>query len=92
MTLENNLKVIGSGKHFQNRTPITQVLGSTIRKQPHETKSSARQRTSSFRQYGNISTPTTYNSDRGLLSKIYKELEQLDINEINNPICKGVCF
>lgn len=32
VTLENNLKVIGSGKHFQNRTPITQVLGSTIRK------------------------------------------------------------
>ena len=85
----NRLQCMGTGDHFLNITPVAQTLRATINKWDllklrsfckakdivNKTK---RQPTEKI-----FFNPT---SDKGLISKIYKELKKLDIKISNNPI------
>ena len=82
---------IGTGENFLNRTPMAQALRSTIDKRdPMKLKSLCKLKDTVNRtkqkpkDWEKIFTNPT--SDRGLISKTYKELKKLDTNNPNNPI------
>ena len=85
------LELIGTGDNFLNRTPVAQALRSTIDKWDlmklksfYKTKDSVNRTKRQPTNWQRIFTNPT--SDRGLISKIYKELKKLDTNDPNNPI------
>ena len=92
--MESTLERTGTGNHFLNITPSAQTLRATINKRDllklksfckakdmlNRTK---RQPTELEKIFTNLT------SDRGLISKIYKELKKLVIKRTNNPTKYG---
>ena len=81
-----SLELIGTGGNFLNRTPMAHALRSRIDKWDLMKLA--------IRQIGNLQIGknifTNSTSDRGLISKIRKELKKLISNKPNNPIKNGV--
>ena len=85
------MRSLGTGANFLNITLTAQTLRSTV------TKWNLMKRKSFYKAKNNINRtkwqPTEWEkiftnpiSDRGLISKIYKELKKLDTNKPNNSI------
>ena len=84
---------MGTGKNFLNKTPMAYALRSRIDKwdliklqsfcKAKDTVVRTKQQPTDWEKI--FTNPTT---DRGLISKIYKELKKLDSRETNNPIKK----
>jgi hypothetical protein len=88
-----SLELIGTGENFLNRTPVAQTLRSRIDKWDLielesfcKTKDIINKTNQKPTDWGKIFTNPT--SDRGLISKIYKELKKLTTKKPNNPIKK----
>ena len=89
----NTLELIGTGDCFLNITPVAQTLKSTMDKwdlmklssfcKAKETVCKAKWQATDWEKKS--TNPT---SDRGLISKIYKELKKLVSKTPNNPIKK----
>ena len=89
----NTLERIGTGNHFLNRTPAAQTLRETINKwdllklksfcKANDAVNKTKQQPTEWEKI--FTNPT---SDRGLISKIYKELKKLDTKRSHNPIKK----
>jgi hypothetical protein len=89
----NTLELIGIGKDFLNGTPTAQQLRDSIDKWDFtKLKSffSAKEMVSKLKR-----TPTewekifaSYTSDKGLITRIYRELKKLNSPKINAPIKK----
>ena len=87
----NTLEHIGTGNHFLNITPEAQTLRETINKwdllklksfcKAKDTVNKTKWQPTEWEKI--FTNPT---SDRGLISKIYKELKKLVIKRANNPI------
>jgi hypothetical protein len=85
-----NLKTICTGEKFLNRTPMAYALRSAIDKcdliklksfcKAKDTVNMAKRQPTDWEKI--VTNPT---SDRGLISKVYKELKKLDSREPNNP-------
>ena len=91
----SNLQAMGTGDYFLNITLITQTLRTTINKwDPMKLRNfskakdtvnkTKRQPTECEKIFTNPS------ADKGLISNIYKELKNLDIKILNNPIKNGM--
>ena len=89
----NTLELIGTGDHFLNITLVAQTLRSTIDKwdllklrrfcKAKETVSKIKWQPTDWEKI--LTNPT---SERGLISKVYKELKNLVSKTPNNPIKK----
>ena len=86
-----NLRLVGPGSDFLNRTPIAQEIKGRINNGDRfELKGflSAKETISNVKrepiEWENIFA--THTSDRALISRIYKELEKLYTKNTNNPI------
>jgi hypothetical protein len=89
----NTLEVIGIGKDFLNRTPAAQQLRESIEKWDY-------MKLKSFcptkEMVSKLKRPPTewekifasYTSDKGLITRIYRELKKLNSPKINEPIKK----
>ena len=91
----STLECIGTGDHFLNITPAAQTLRETINKWDLlklksfcKAKDMVNKTKRQPTEWEKIFTNPT--SDRGLISKIYKELKKLVIKRTNNPIKNGV--
>ena len=84
---------MGTGENFLNRTPMAHALRSRIIKwdliklqsfcKAKDTVNRTKQQPTVWEKiFANLQ------SDRGLISNIYKELKKLDSREPNNPILK----
>jgi hypothetical protein len=92
----NNLEFIHTGDNFLNRTPQARALRSTIGKwdlmnlqsfcKAKDTANRTNQQPTDWKRI--FTNPT---SDKGLISKIQKELKKLDINNPNILILKLGC-
>jgi hypothetical protein len=89
----NTLEAIGIGKDFLNRTPAAQQLRDSIDKWDFiKLKSFC----STKEMVSKLKRPLTewekifpsYTSDKGLITRIYKELKRLKSPKINEPIKK----
>jgi len=86
-----SLKHMGIGENFLNKTPMAYALRSRIDKwdliklqsfcKTKDTVLRTKQQPIDWEK--NFTNPT---SDRGLISKIYKELKKLDCRESNSPL------
>ena len=93
--LGKHLEHMGTGKNFLNKTPMAYALRSRIDKwdliklqsfcKAKDTVVRTKRQPTDWEKI--FTNPTT---DRGLISKIYKELKKLDRRETNNPIKNGV--
>ena len=91
----STLKLIGIGDHFLNINPVAQTLRAAINKwdllklrgfcKTKGTVNRTKQQPTECEK-----TFTNPTSDRGLISKIYKELKKLVIKTTNYPIKNGV--
>nr|AAQ96249.1 LRRGT00036 [Rattus norvegicus] len=91
--LGKHLEHMGTGKNFLNKTPMAYALRSRIDKwdliklqsfcKAKDTVVRTKRQPTDWEKI--FTNPTT---DRGLISKIYKELKKLDRRETNNPIKK----
>jgi len=87
---ESGKEHIGTGENFLNRTPMAYALRSRIDKwdliklQSCEEKDTVVRTKRQPTDWEKIITNPS--SNRGLMSKIYKELKNLDSREPNNPI------
>jgi hypothetical protein len=86
-----SLKHMGTGEIFLNRTPMVYALRSKIGKWDliklqtfYKAKDTVNRTRWQPADWENIFANPT--SDRGLISKIYKEFKKLDSREPNNPI------
>ena len=89
------LELIGTGENFLNRTLIAWALRSKIDKwdlkrlqcfcKAKDTIMKIKRQPTEWEKI--FSNPT---SDRGVISKVYKELKKQDTRESNNPIKNGV--
>ena len=89
--LGSTLECIGTGNHFLNITPASQTLKETINKwdllklkifcKAKDTVNKTKWQPTEWEKI--FTNPT---SDRGLISKIYKELKKLVIKRTNNLI------
>ena len=87
----STLERIGTGNHFLSITPTAQTLRETINKwdllklksfcKAKDTVNKTKQQPTEWEKI--FTNPT---SDRGLISKIYKELKKLDTKRTHNPI------
>ncbi|KAL6038241.1 hypothetical protein STEG23_034914 [Scotinomys teguina] len=89
----NTLEHIGTGDHFLNITPKAQTLSTTISQWDHmELRSFCRAKDTVTKtkhqptEWEKVFTNPT--SDRGLISRIYKELKKQDIKTADSPIEK----
>ena len=89
------LEHIGTGKNFLNRTPMACALRSKINKWDLirlqsfcKAKNTVKKTKWQLTDWEKIFTNPT--SDRGLISKVYKQVKKLDTRESNNPIKNGV--
>ena len=83
----SSLEHMGTGDHVLNITPAAQTLRATINKWDLlKLRGFCKAKDTVRRQKGKIFTNPT--SDRGLISKIYKELKKLDTKIPNKPIFK----
>jgi hypothetical protein len=89
----NTLEVIGIGKDFLSRIPAAQKLGESIDKWDLIKLKSL---CSSKEMVSKLKSPPTewekifasYTSDKGLITRIYRELKKLNPPQINEPIKK----
>ena len=88
-----SLEHIDTGGNFLNRTPMACALRSKIEKwdlmrlqSSCKAKDTVKKTKRQPTEWKKIFTNPT--SDRGLISKVYKELKKLDTRESNNPILK----
>jgi hypothetical protein len=89
----NTLEVIGIGKDFLNRTPAAQQLRESIDKWDFIKLKSL---CSTKEMVSKLKRPPTereeifasYTSDKGLVTRIYRELKKLNSPKINEPIKK----
>ena len=91
----STLERSGTGDHFLNRTPVTQTLTETINKWDllklksfYKAKDMVNKTKWQPTEWEKIFTNPT--SNRGLISKINKELKKFVIKRTNNPIKNGV--
>ena len=84
----STLERIGTGKHFLNRTPAAQTLRDTINKWDLLKLKSFCKAKDTVNKTKSEKIFTNPTSDRGLISKIYKELKKLDTKRSHNPIKK----
>ncbi|KAL6030647.1 hypothetical protein STEG23_018137 [Scotinomys teguina] len=89
----STLERIGTGDHFLNITPTAQTLSATINRWDYmklrsfcKAKDTITKTKCQPPEWEKIFTNTT--SDRGLISRIYKELKKHDIKTSNSPIEK----
>ncbi|KAL6086082.1 hypothetical protein STEG23_032675, partial [Scotinomys teguina] len=89
----STLERIGTGDHFLNITPIVQTLSATINQWDYmklrsfcKAKDTVTKTKCQPTEWEKIFTNPT--SDRGLISRIYKELKKHDIKTSNSPIEK----
>jgi len=90
-----NVEDMGTGENFLKKTPMAYALRSRIDKwdliklqsfcKAKDTIVRTKQQPTDLEKIFTNPTP-----DRGLISKIYKELKKLDYRETNNPIKNGV--
>jgi hypothetical protein len=89
----NTLEIIGIGKDFLNRTPVAQQLRESIDKWDFiKLKSFC----TTKEMVSKLKRPPTewekifasYTSDKGLITRIYRELKKLNSPKINEPIKK----
>ena len=90
----SSLECTGTGEHFLNITPAVQILRETINKwdllklksfcKAKDTVNKTKRQLTEWEKIFSNST-----SDRGLISKIYKELKKLVIKRTHNPIKKN---
>ncbi|KAL6080898.1 hypothetical protein STEG23_018057 [Scotinomys teguina] len=90
----NTLERIGTGDQFLNITPTAQTLSATINQWDYmklrsfcKAKDTITKTKHQPSEWEKIFTNPT--SDRGLISRIYKELKKHDIKTSNSPIEKG---
>ena len=91
----STLEGIGTGDYFLNITPATKTLREAINKwnllkqksfcKAKDTVNKTKRQPTELKKI--FTNPTL---DRGLISKIYKELKKLVIKRTNNPIKNGV--
>jgi hypothetical protein len=90
----NTLELIGVGKDFLSRTPAAQQLRERMDKWDFiKLKSFC----TTKEMVSNLKRPPTewekifasYTSDKGLITRIYRELKKLNSPKINEPIKKG---
>jgi hypothetical protein len=91
--VENTLELMGIGEDFLNGTPAAQQLRDSIDKcdfMKLKSFCSTKKMVSKLKR-----TPTewkkifaSYTSDKGLISRIYRELKKLNSPKINEPIKK----
>ena len=84
-----------TGDHFLGRTPVAQTIRATVNKwdllklrsfcKAKDTVSKTKRLPSDWEKIF-----TNPSSDKGLISKIYKELKKLDTKTLINPIKNGV--
>jgi hypothetical protein len=86
----NTLEVIGIGKDFLNRTPAVQQLRENINewdfiklKSFHTTKEMVSKLQRPHTEWEKIFA--SYTSDKGLITRIYRELKNLNSPKINEP-------
>ena len=90
----STLEHIGTGDHFLNITPVAQTLRKIINKwdllklrrfcKAKDMVNKTKQQPTEWKK--NFTNPTP---DRGLISKIYKELKKLHTKRTHNPIKKN---
>ena len=88
-----SLELIGTGVNFLNRTPVAHSLRSIIdkwdlMKLKSFSKTEDPVNKTKWQPIDCVTIFTNSTSDRVLISKIYKELKKLDINNTSNPIKK----
>jgi len=86
--IQNSLECLGARDNFLNRIPMSQALRSTIGKWDLMKLESFCKAMTLPTDWEKIFTNPT--SNRGLISKIYKELKKLDSSKPNNSIKNGV--
>ena len=79
---------MGTGDHFLHITPVAQTITGTMNKwdllKAKDTFIKTKRQPTEWEKI--FTNPT---SDKGLISKIYKELKKLDIKILINPIKNG---
>ena len=91
--VESSLQDMGTGDHFLHRTPVAQTIRESMNKwdllklrsffKAKDTISKTKRLPSDWEKIF-----TNPSSDKGLISKIYKELKKLDTKTLINPIKK----